>query len=506
MKLNLASFNKKWLRSYHPCSLSGYDKLLAFFLALFSFVFYALHLTPGVSAGDNGELSSAVYYLGVAHAPGYPIHTLFAKIFTFIPFGNVAWRVNLFSAFCGALTIYFAALVYLKILFSLGGNKVYIYLSTAIGAVAFTMSKTLWGQSITTEVYTISALFHPLLFYILLKWQESIIAHDNSKEIYLGENYLLVFGFLLGIGLGGHQTIIISQLFTLVFLATFFVIFQVLRKPNYQLFLQEYRIHFIAVLSLVVVAWLSYFYYIVRYSSNLFINNYANLKPGVTIFVLCYIALLFYYLFFRWGGGKGNHQQVFYRLSLATIKFFGMIFLGFTIYFYIFIRAHGNPPLNWGGINELNDIWGKLAKFFTMINRKQFPPNLLPINLFNLLTQLKLLFVKVTYSQYAWPFFIVMLVGLFSLFKKSRLWFCLLIFTFIIYNVFLTLYIKFDFNEQDLFFIEVFYIYSYFILSIFIPLGIYELLSLSDKLLSKFFLKKTNPPIHNQAKEELQEN
>ena len=69
------------------------------------FLFYLFSLHPTVSAGDSGELITAAYTLGIAHPPGYPLWTILGKIFTIIiPFGNIAYRVNLMSAFIGACT------------------------------------------------------------------------------------------------------------------------------------------------------------------------------------------------------------------------------------------------------------------------------------------------------------------------------------------------------------------------------------------------------------------
>src|SRR4051812_34333959 len=72
-------------------------------LGIFVLLIYGVTLCPSVGGGDSGELATVAYTLGIAHPPGYPLYTLFGKLFTTLPFGTVAWRVNLFSAVCGAL-------------------------------------------------------------------------------------------------------------------------------------------------------------------------------------------------------------------------------------------------------------------------------------------------------------------------------------------------------------------------------------------------------------------
>ena len=50
---------------------------------------------------DAGEMAGAAWTLGVAHQPGYPLYIISAKLFSLLPLGNPAWRLNLFSALAG---------------------------------------------------------------------------------------------------------------------------------------------------------------------------------------------------------------------------------------------------------------------------------------------------------------------------------------------------------------------------------------------------------------------
>src|SRR5437868_748787 len=66
-------------------------------------VVYNATLAPTVTFVDSGELIVAAKYLGVAHPPGTPLYVLLAHLFTLLPFGNVAVRVNFASALFAAL-------------------------------------------------------------------------------------------------------------------------------------------------------------------------------------------------------------------------------------------------------------------------------------------------------------------------------------------------------------------------------------------------------------------
>ena len=75
--------------------------------AFLSFSLYSFTLAPTVTAEDSGELVTAAATLGVAHPPGYPLWCILGKVFTYLPVGTVAWRVNLLSAVLGSIDIVF---------------------------------------------------------------------------------------------------------------------------------------------------------------------------------------------------------------------------------------------------------------------------------------------------------------------------------------------------------------------------------------------------------------
>src|SRR5436190_11781987 len=77
---------------------------LAFFITLSCvWVTYYLTIAPEMTLEDSGELATGSFYAGIPHPPGYPVWTIFTRLFTLLPIGNVAWRVGLAGAFAGAL-------------------------------------------------------------------------------------------------------------------------------------------------------------------------------------------------------------------------------------------------------------------------------------------------------------------------------------------------------------------------------------------------------------------
>ena len=67
-------------------------------------VVYFLSLAPQVTLEDSGELTTASYWAGIPHPPGYPFWTIYTWLWTaLVPFGNIAWRVQLAEASTAAM-------------------------------------------------------------------------------------------------------------------------------------------------------------------------------------------------------------------------------------------------------------------------------------------------------------------------------------------------------------------------------------------------------------------
>jgi hypothetical protein len=133
---------------------------------LFGLAVFAVYLTTlhrGLPGGDSGELITVASTLGIAHPPGYPLYTMLGKLFSYLPIGSVALRLNLFSALCGAG----AAALLFATLKLLTGNK----LPALFAASLFALSFEVWRYASVAEVFALNNLLCAGLFYCLAKWQ-----------------------------------------------------------------------------------------------------------------------------------------------------------------------------------------------------------------------------------------------------------------------------------------------------------------------------------------------
>ena len=467
------TLQEKIISKYHPYDFNAIDLIIAFLSFVIAVAFYTANLTPSVSAGDNGELTTAMYYLGIAHAPCYPLHSLIGKLATFIPVSTVAWRANFFSSLCGGITIYFAVLVYLKLLLSCRVDKKVALPVSVITGLTYMLSDTLWGQSVMCEVYTISAIFHPVSFILLLKWIDKVIANKGSQQPYFGEQYLLGYAFLFGVAMAGHQTFMLTGFFgggVILFVLYVFTIEP--RIKNLTRTQWETGILYLLVLVLMLsISYGFYYYKIMRLESNLYVKS--NVMWGIVPFLVCNAFLGIIYLFDHFIAPDRIDASNPLQLGFYVIvKMFGMFYIGYCVHVYMFIRSHGHPPINWMGISEVKEWWLKFGKFFNAVWRKQYGNSgKLPVLLPNLLEQFRISIVQINGSQFAYPIYLVMLLGGISLFRKNIYLFVAICFAFITFNLSLTPFLSFNFEVRAVFFVKVFYIFSYFCLTVFVAFG-----------------------------------
>ncbi len=157
-----------------------------------TFGLYLKTLSPSVYTFDSAELTTGVYTLGIVHNTGYPLYLMLAKLFTLIiPFGDIAYRVNMFSALCASLCLVITRRVALII----SGSSSASILATAMLGVSYP----LWSVSVVAEVYTLHILFLSAILWLATRWRAGA-----------GDKYLIALGLTLGLSFGNHMATILN--------------------------------------------------------------------------------------------------------------------------------------------------------------------------------------------------------------------------------------------------------------------------------------------------------
>lgn len=177
-------------------------RIVAAALGIVVLAIYVRTLAPTVAGGDSGELITVAYTLGVTHPPGYPLYTILAKLFTLLPIGSIAWRVNLFSAACGAGA---ASLLFLAAARWSGS----LWAGVAAASL-FAFSPRVWPHAVTAEVFALNNLFIAGLVYLTVQFSEPVAdsSHTNDERQRRTERVACVLFFWIGLGLTNHHTLI----------------------------------------------------------------------------------------------------------------------------------------------------------------------------------------------------------------------------------------------------------------------------------------------------------
>jgi 4-amino-4-deoxy-L-arabinose transferase-like glycosyltransferase len=141
------------------------DILISAGVGAVSLAVYVRTLLPGTGySGDTAKWQFLGAVGGIAHATGYPLYIAVDQAWvSIVPFGSVAWRVNLLSALLAATAVgvLFLLLRILDVRRSVA----------AATALVFAFSATFWSQAVVAEVYALHALFLVTVTACLARWR-----------------------------------------------------------------------------------------------------------------------------------------------------------------------------------------------------------------------------------------------------------------------------------------------------------------------------------------------
>lgn len=210
----------------HYKTLNNFTGLLVFVIAS---LVYGLTIEPTASFWDCGEFILSSYKLEVGHPPGAPFFMLTANFFSQFASdpSHVAMMVNLMSAVMSGACIMFLywTITYLvKKLLSASetvkntSQLIAIIGSGLVGAFVYMFSDTFWFSAVEGEVYAYSSLFTAVVFWLILKWDES----EDTPE---ADRWLILIAYLTGLSIGVH-------LLNLLCIPAIVMVYYFKKRPN----------------------------------------------------------------------------------------------------------------------------------------------------------------------------------------------------------------------------------------------------------------------------------
>lgn len=180
-----------------PRTLSRSDILPAVLIGIVALILYIRTLAPSLLWGDSAEFQTLSHTLGMTHPSGYMTQIMIGKLFTLIPVGNIAYRVNLMSAFFGALAVAQVCLIVRL----LGGLRI-AGVSAALMLAIFPL---FWWRALIAESYAPAAGMITTVWLLFLLWRRT---HKWG--------YLFLAGLAGGLSVGIHSTVVMTAASVLV--------------------------------------------------------------------------------------------------------------------------------------------------------------------------------------------------------------------------------------------------------------------------------------------------
>ncbi|MCX8056618.1 MAG: DUF2723 domain-containing protein [Ignavibacteria bacterium] len=320
------------------------NRIIGAIVFLTAFIVYSLTVQPSVSFWDCGEFIAASYYLQVPHPPGAPLFLLIGRLFMMVPFvENLGLRMNYVSVISTAFTAMFLYFIVVKLITFYKNRKpenlfdaISYYGSGLLASITYIFLDTVWFNAVEAEVYAISMFFVGIITWLLLVWYEKAEEPQNEK-------LLLLIMYIIGLASGVHLLSVLA-IFTIVMVVYF-------RKYEF-----SFKTFVFMGIFAVLFFWAVYPGIIKFFPSLLAKFGGNNLTLKISLVVL-FTGLLVYGMYWT----KQNQKA----LAFLVISSLFLIFIGYTSYTMVIIRANAHPPMNENEPDTMNE-------FVYYINREQY--------------------------------------------------------------------------------------------------------------------------------------
>ena len=199
-----------------PALFRASDWLVMGLTFLIVWAVYLYTLAPELTLEDSGELCTGSFYAGIPHPPGYPFWAIYSWLWTVIvPFGNVAWRVEVGESFAAAMGCGFVAIMVSR------GSSMLIEgieelksvtkewemaicsISGLVAGLLIGFDGYVWGESVAINRISLFAVpWLALVVLLLMRWAYQ---PTDRRFLYLA---MLCYGICATI----HQTLLLSAM------------------------------------------------------------------------------------------------------------------------------------------------------------------------------------------------------------------------------------------------------------------------------------------------------
>ena len=169
-------------------------------VALVALAVYIRTMMPSTFFWDTGEAQTVPATLSIFHPTGFPVYAMLGWLWSQLPIGEVAWRMNLLSGVCVAISSGLVVLTAGHLIAE--ANRVLRASAAGVAGLAFAFASEPWENATRADVHALNVLFVALLVWLLLVWAA---AHRAGSA--RANHWLVAAALAFGLGIGAHPLI-----------------------------------------------------------------------------------------------------------------------------------------------------------------------------------------------------------------------------------------------------------------------------------------------------------
>lgn len=158
---------------------------------------YLRTMMPSTGFWDTAEAQTVPPTLSIFHPTGFPTYTMLGWLWSLLPIGEVAWRMNLLSATLIALAAGLVVLVTGHLLTE--RHRVLRAAAAAVAGAAFAFASEPWENATRADVHALNVFFVALIVWLLFVWAAARRAGSPHAD-----RWLVGAAFTFGLALGAH--------------------------------------------------------------------------------------------------------------------------------------------------------------------------------------------------------------------------------------------------------------------------------------------------------------
>lgn len=161
---------------------------------------YLRTMMPSTGFWDTGEAQTVPPTLSIFHPTGFPTYAMLGWLWSLLPFGEVAWRMNLLSAVCVALSAGLVVLITGHLITE--RHRVLAAGAAGVAGAAFAFASEPWENATRADVHALNVLFVALITWLLLVWGAA-----RRADAPRADRWLALAALTFGVGLGAHPLV-----------------------------------------------------------------------------------------------------------------------------------------------------------------------------------------------------------------------------------------------------------------------------------------------------------